>query len=302
MDWRHCLAALVCLQATLAVSFPARAAAPNIEGPSAVSVAPNTCFQTTVKAADPDGDATDLRVANVPSWAAYSSYRVGVTSYTFVYGCPTVSQVGAYDLAFAASDGNEEPAIKTVEIAVGVPRVDLLSEQLTGLPNWYLGLLAAVDITNGQIPQVLVQNAPSWAGVSSVQTADKYFVAIHGTPAVQDLGVYNTRLVVTVGGLTTVRAVQFVVAVDADSLSMISWLAPTENENGSPLRDLAGYRFYAWPTDSGLAIIQRLLTTNIPVRSLRPGLWKVAVSAVSASGVESKLSPLLPVIVRSPTP
>jgi len=82
--------------------------------------------------------------------------------------------------------------------------------------------------------------------------------------------------------------------------STIFWLAPTENDDGSPLRDLAGYRFYAWPPDDGTVITQRMFGTNILLSNLRrPGLWKVAVTAVNANGAESQLSRLLPVLVRA---
>jgi hypothetical protein len=301
MNRRHCLAAMLCLQATLLVSLPA-GASPVISADSSVAVSPNTCFQLVASASDPDGSATDLRVANVPSWAAYSFYRVGAVSYAHLYGCPNASQTGAYFVTFLAADDIEQAATKSVEIAVGVPRIDLTTEQSTGLPNWYLSVSAAVDRPIGKSLQVSVENAPRWAAVSSLQTADKYYVTVYGTPTLRDIGVYDTRLVETDGVLTTSRPIEFVVAADTDSSSTISWVPPTENEDGSVLRDLAGYQFYAWPSDTGSVVTQRLFGTNVVVGNLRPGLWKIAVTAVAASGTESKLPPVLPVLVHAATP
>jgi hypothetical protein len=302
MDWRHCLAAMVCLQAPLLASFSARAAAPTIDAESGVSVAPNSCFQLVGSASDPAGDATDLRLANLPLWAAYSSYRVGATSYVRLYGCPNAAAQGTYYVTFLASNGIDPAVTKFIEIAVGVPRIELLNEQSTGLPNWYFTVSAAVDRPSGKPLQVSVQNAPRWAAVSSYQAADKYYVTVYGTPTLRDIGVYDTRLVASDGALTIERSIQFVVAADADSTSTISWSAPTENEDGSLLGDLAGYRFYAWPSDTGSVISQGLSSTNVLVGNLQPGLWTLAVTAVNAGGTESKLSPLLPVLVRAATP
>jgi hypothetical protein len=302
MDWRHGLAAMACLQATLVASFAARAATPIIEAESGVSVAPNSCFQIVGSAYDPDGSAADLRVANLPPWAAYSSYRVGTTSYARMYGCPNASVQGAYYVTLLASNGSESTATKYVEIAVGVPRIEVLNEQSTGLPNGYFTVSLAVDRPSGRPLQVSVESSPRWAATSSLQTADKYYVTVYGTPTLRDIGVYDTRLVASDGALTISQSIQFVVAADADSNSTISWLAPTENEDGSLLGDLAGYRFYAWPSDTGSVINQRLFGTNVLVGNLQPGLWKIAVTAVSGGGTESKLSPLLPVLVRAAAP
>jgi len=299
MDWRHSLAATVCLQATLAASFPARAAAPIIAAESGVSVAPNSCFQLVGSASDPDGTATDLRVANLPPWAAYSFYRAGATSYARVYGCPNAAAQGTYYVTFLAANGVEPATTKSVEIDVGVPRIELLSDPPTGLANSYFTVSAVIHRASSKPLQVSVENAPRWATTSSLQTAIEYNVAIYGTPTLRDIGVYDTRLVVSDGTFTISRSIEFVVAADADSTSTISWSAPTENEDGSLLSGLAGYRFYAWPSDAGDVVSQRLFGTNVLVGNLRPGLWKLAVTAVSASGAESDLSQLLPILVRA---
>ncbi len=76
----------------------------------------------------------------------------------------------------------------------------------------------------------------------------------------------------------------------------LSWIAPTENEDDSPLTDLAGYVIHCW-TQAG----QHLNTiyvndpgaTSYAVENLSPGTYHCAVAAINADGVESALSNML---------
>ena len=72
--------------------------------------------------------------------------------------------------------------------------------------------------------------------------------------------------------------------------AMLSWTPPTQNTDGSPLNDLAGYRIY-WGTSTGS--YAHSVTVNNPglatyvVTELAPAQWYFAVTAYSASGTES---------------
>lgn len=71
----------------------------------------------------------------------------------------------------------------------------------------------------------------------------------------------------------------------------LTWDAPTTNEDGTPLNDLAGYNIY-YGTSSGV------YTTTIPteniitytVGNLIPGIYYFVVTAVDTSGNESNYS------------
>ena len=73
----------------------------------------------------------------------------------------------------------------------------------------------------------------------------------------------------------------------------LSWTAPTENEDGSPLEDLAGYRIY-WGTTPGeypnsLTIDNPGITTTV-IDSLVPGTYEFVATSFNAAGVESVYS------------
>jgi hypothetical protein len=75
-------------------------------------------------------------------------------------------------------------------------------------------------------------------------------------------------------------------------VAQLSWTAPTENVDGTPLTDLAGYRVH-WGTArrnySQNARIDGASNRQYAV-TLSPGTWYFAVTAVNAAGEESAYS------------
>jgi hypothetical protein len=73
----------------------------------------------------------------------------------------------------------------------------------------------------------------------------------------------------------------------------LTWLPPTQNTDGSPLVDLAGYRVYHGGTATSLAQVMRVDSpgiTTVVVDGLSTGTHHFAVSAVNAAGVEGPMS------------
>jgi hypothetical protein len=73
----------------------------------------------------------------------------------------------------------------------------------------------------------------------------------------------------------------------------ISWKAPTENADGSPLKDLAGYVVRYGPSPQSLAChvdVKDSGTTKYVVEHLGAGTWYFVVAAVNRQGVESPAS------------
>ena len=73
----------------------------------------------------------------------------------------------------------------------------------------------------------------------------------------------------------------------------LSWVAPTENTNGSNVTDLAGYRIYygTSPDDMTQSIyVAGATVTTYIVNGLSSGTYYFAVAADSTIGVESMLS------------
>lgn len=73
----------------------------------------------------------------------------------------------------------------------------------------------------------------------------------------------------------------------------LSWVAPTQNTDGSPLTDLVGYRLYVGNSATELVplrLISDPTSTRFVVDGLSRGTWYFAVSAVNSAGVESAFS------------
>ena len=81
----------------------------------------------------------------------------------------------------------------------------------------------------------------------------------------------------------------------------LSWDAPTVNEDGSPLDDLAGYNLYYGQssplTADNSQVIQLATVTTATIPDLTPGTWFVAVAARDVSGNVSELSAQLSAVV-----
>ena len=80
----------------------------------------------------------------------------------------------------------------------------------------------------------------------------------------------------------------------ASGMATLSWQPPTQNADGTPLRDLAGYTIYVGTSSSTYEYRQvRLdnpgLTTYV-VENLAPGTYFFAATAFNASGIESTFS------------
>lgn len=82
-------------------------------------------------------------------------------------------------------------------------------------------------------------------------------------------------------------------ATGSTSSAALSWSAPTQNEDGSPLTDLAGYRIHYGTSASDLnkrVEVGNPATTSARVQNLTPGTWFFAISAYTHNGAESSRS------------
>jgi hypothetical protein len=72
----------------------------------------------------------------------------------------------------------------------------------------------------------------------------------------------------------------------------LRWQAPVENEDGSRLTDLTGYRVYWGPPERPFVNridIDSPLATSYVLEDLSDGEWRLAMSSVTEGGLESKL-------------
>ena len=152
----------------------------------------------------------------------------------------------------------------------------------------YSFLPSADDPDNDPL-SFFVVNLPGWA------TFDPATGLVGGTPGVGDIATYSDISVGVSDGATFAYLDAFSVDVVGTALgaATLSWLAPTERTDGSPLLDLAGYKIY-WDTAQGnysnsMTIGNPGLTAYV-IEQLTPATWYFVVTAFNSDGLESSFS------------
>ena len=152
----------------------------------------------------------------------------------------------------------------------------------------YLFTPSAADADNDPLT-FDVQGEPNWLSINSGSGA------LTGAPTLADVGSYSGIVVSVSDGSASASLPQFGVDVvqSADGSITLSWTAPTQNEDGSALTDLAGYKIY-YGTSSGnysnqIRIDGVGMTTQV-VNNLTPDTYYFVATAFNASEVESGFS------------
>jgi len=144
---------------------------------------------------------------------------------------------------------------------------------------------------DGDPLQFQVTNKPAWA------VFDAATGRLSGTPGAADVGTYANVIVSVSDGkaATSLPAFSITVAQVQLGAATLSWQPPTENTDGSPITDLAGYRVRYGRDPAQLSEIQSIpnpgITTAV-VENLARGTWYFSVSAYNRDGLESDPSNL----------
>ena len=142
-----------------------------------------------------------------------------------------------------------------------------------------------------------ISGLPLWASF------DAETGRVSGTPAQADVGTYNAISMAVTDGQATDSLAAFSITVHAFSLgsATLNWIAPTENEDGSTLTDLAGYKVY-WGTSAGSypysTTIDNASVTTYVVENLSPGAYEFVTTSFNLSGVESRYSDLATKVIQ----
>ena len=133
-----------------------------------------------------------------------------------------------------------------------------------------------------------VAGLPSWASF------DPSSGSISGTPGSGDVRTYSGITITVSDGSASANLGPFSITVNAISLGSVTlnWTPPTENDDGTALTDLAGYKIY-WGTTPGnytnSVTIDGGLTTYV-VENLAPGTYEFVATSFNTSGVEGGYS------------
>jgi hypothetical protein len=277
---------------TLTVDPPANVA-PTISGAPATSVTAGSAYSFTPSASDADGDTLTFSIQNRPAWATFS------TSTGRLSGTPGSTHVGTYgSIVISVSDGRGGSAqLAPFTITVNAP--PNAPPTISGGPATSVTAGSAYSFTpsasdaDGDTLTFSIQNRPAWATFSTSTGR------LSGTPAEGDVGTY-ANIVISVsdgrGGSAELPAFAIVVSGAVTGSALVSWNPPTQNEDGSPLLDLAGYRLYwgrsAGALDQSVQLDNAGLTSYL-IENLAAGTWYFAVQACNSSGVDSALSAIV---------
>ena len=156
------------------------------------------------------------------------------------------------------------------------------------VPNCASNRTSATD-ADGNALTFSIANAPAWATFNS-STGQ-----LSGTPTAAQVGTYSNITISVSDGTATATLAAFNIQVvgTATGSATLTWTPPTQNTDGSPLSNLAGYKVY-WGTAQGsysnsVTVSNPGLATYV-VDQLTPATWYFTVTALNAAGVESAFS------------
>jgi hypothetical protein len=141
-----------------------------------------------------------------------------------------------------------------------------------------------------------IANKPAWATFSTITGA------LTGTPTTAHEGAYpNIEISVSDGKASaalpafSINVVQAV--IDGNTLY---WTLPTENVDGTPLTDLAGFTIAYGPSATMLHTSVRVANPSVNSYSLEKlpaGTYHFAVSAYTSTGAQSAFSPTVSKVI-----
>jgi len=132
-----------------------------------------------------------------------------------------------------------------------------------------------------------VYNKPNWASFDT-QTGK-----LAGTPSSSSTGSFAGITIVATDGTSSSQLGPFEITVASTATTgsaTLSWQPPTDNADGSPLLNLAGYVIRYGNKSDALTLEVKIsnpgITTSV-IEGLTPATWYFTVSAFTSLGVES---------------
>jgi hypothetical protein len=264
---------------------------PVISGSPPTTAVVGQAYSFQPAASDPMGTALTFSVANAPKWAAFDA------SSGHMAGTPTASETGAYpNITVTVSNGTASAVLPAFSITVSAsaPAAGLsisgspLTSVVVGTPYDFTPTTA--DPSAGKLT-FSIQNTPSWATFNAA-TGE-----LSGTPPAGDVGSSSNIIISVSDGTTSASLPAFAIAVvqSANGSASLQWVAPTENTNGTPLMNLAGYRIYYGTSASAMTQTVQIANQSVNtylLSNLTPATWYFEVKAYTTANVESSASPV----------
>jgi hypothetical protein len=272
---------------TIAV-VAASSSPPSIGGNPPTTATVGATYSFTPSASDPQGGPLTFSIQNPPSWANFNA-NTGQLS-----GTPTAANLGNYpNIVISASDGTLSAALPAFGITVkaaasGPPTINGNPPTSVNVGATYSFTPTASD-PEGNSLTFSIQNQPSWANFNP-NTGQ-----LSGTPTAANVGAYPNITISVSNGTASASLPAFSIAVNevATGSLTVNWNPPTQNTNGTPLTNLAGYYVYYGSNPNAMTQSQQISNpgvTSYTITGLAPGTWYIGIVDFTASGIQSTLS------------
>jgi hypothetical protein len=273
---------------------------PVIWGDPEYSVMVGSRYLFQPEASDSDGDVLEFSIANQPEWADFDSVS-GI-----LQGTPGDEDAGpSANIVISVTDRNSVASLASYTIQVGqasTPPDDggdgpvSTAPVISGTPNTsavvdsHYSFQPETSDEDGDELSFSIVNKPVWADFDTTTGQ------LQGEPTSADIGTTSAIEISVTDGSSIAALDQFEIAVEqaGPSSFTLSWTPPTQNEDGTPLTNLAGYRIY-YGTTSGQyseeVPLQSPGLTSYVIDNLTAGKYFLAMTSVNSSGMESKYTP-----------
>jgi Putative Ig domain len=164
-------------------------------------------------------------------------------------------------------------------------------------PNLTYSFKPTATDADGDAVTFQIQNKPAWATFNTV-TGE-----LVGTPSLGNVGTYADIVITAADGKQSASLPAFTITVSDGSAKSVtlSWVAPTLNEDGTPLTKLAGFMIAYGPNATTLSQSIRIDNPSIDryvIGDLAPGTYYFGVRAVDTEGTESSLSEVVSTVIQ----
>jgi hypothetical protein len=152
----------------------------------------------------------------------------------------------------------------------------------------YWSYQPSISNPDGASVTVTASNLPDWI------TLNQSTGLLAGTPGEGDVRTWSNIQLTVTNGQESTQLQAFSVTVLAQGAAMgtatVSWSAPTQRVDGSPIGELAGYRVLYGKSSRNYEHVVELNTTGINryvLEGLGAGTWYFAVQAITSDGLAS---------------
>ncbi len=195
-------------------------------------------------------------------------------------------------IAHTVSEGSDAEDNNQDERKPKVPRPGIVPLAIAGSPANVLTVgeayhfIPIVRKSAGDILVFRIINKPNWVAFDTASGQ------MTGTPGVHDVGTTDNISIGVSNGRAAVALRRFSISVTqvATGAATLTWIAPTQNSDGSALTNLGGYRILYGTSAMQLTKTVQINNpglTSAMIEGLSPGTYYFAIQSVATDGAMS---------------